>query len=170
MEQSNMWSIQIKAIQKLLQIHMKIKCHKQVSRFLQPDQRQKQNHDRENMLVQQQPYRCTKEDGLTLSHQSKISLRTISRKKSLIFFDTIRRYSEKKMDQLSSTESNSILEIILHKYSIDLMSVGNLAWQQEEVQKEDISIALIILEQFSTSVLFKDSLEVISLILRYRTM
>ena len=41
MERSNMWSIQIKTIQKFLQIHKKIKCHKQVSRLLQPDQRQK---------------------------------------------------------------------------------------------------------------------------------
>ena len=37
------------------------------------------------------------------------------------------------------------------------MSVGNLVWQQEEVRKEDISIDLIIWEQFSTSVLFKDT-------------
>ena len=36
---------------------------------------------RDNLLVQQQPYRCTKEDGLILSHQSKILLRTISRRK-----------------------------------------------------------------------------------------
>ena len=50
------------------------------------------------------------------------------------------------------------------------MSVGELAWQQEEVRKEDISIALIIRERFSTSVLFKDILETISLILCYRTM
>ena len=41
----------------------------------------KQNHNRENFLVQQQPYQCTKEDGLTLSHQNKILLRTISRRK-----------------------------------------------------------------------------------------
>ena len=47
---------------------------------------------------------------------------------------------------------NSIFEIILHKYSIGLMSVGKLVWQQED-QNEDISIALIIREQFSTSVL-----------------
>ena len=42
-----------------------------------------------------------KEDGLTLSHQNKILPRTIFRRKSLIFFDTIRRFSEKKMDQLN---------------------------------------------------------------------
>ena len=81
MERSNMWSIQIKTIQKFLQIHKKIKCHKQVSRLLQPDQRQKQNHNSENLLIQQLPYRCTKEDGLTLTHQNKLSLRTICRRK-----------------------------------------------------------------------------------------
>ena len=43
-----------------------------------------------------------KEDGLTLSHQNKILVRTISRRKSLIFFDTIKRYSEKRMEQLNS--------------------------------------------------------------------
>ena len=47
---------------------------------------------------------------------------------------------------------------------------GKLVSQQEEVQKEDISIALIIREQFSTSVLFKDILDTILLILCYRTM
>ena len=47
---------------------------------------------------------------------------------------------------------------------------GKLVWLQEEDRNEDISIALIIREQFSTSVLFKDILETISLILRYRTM
>ena len=65
----------------ILLIHKKIKCHKQVSRLLQPDQRQKQNHNNENLLIQKLSYRCTKEDGLTLSHQNKLSLRTISRRK-----------------------------------------------------------------------------------------
>ena len=57
----------------------------------------------------------------------------------------------------------------LHKSSIGRMIVGKLVWQQEEVRKGDISIALIILEEFFTSMLFKDILESISLILRYRT-
>ena len=111
-----------------------------------------------------------KDDGATLNHRNKILPRTISRRKLLIFFDTIRRYSEKKMEQFNSTELNFIFEIIPHKYSIGLMIVGKLIWQQEEVRNEDISIALIIREQFSTSVLFKDILEAISLILHYRTM
>ena len=55
-----MWSILFRTTQKFLQIHKKIKCHKQASRLLQPDQRQKQNHNREYSLVQQQPYQCTK--------------------------------------------------------------------------------------------------------------
>ena len=38
-----MWSILFKTTQKLLQIHKKSECHKQASRLLQPDQRQKQN-------------------------------------------------------------------------------------------------------------------------------
>ena len=61
-------------------------------------------------------------------------------------------------------------EINSHKYSIGLMIVGKLVWQQEEVRTEDISIALMIREEFFTSELFKDTLEAILLILRYRTM
>ena len=53
---------------------------------------------------------------------------------------------------------------------IGLMFDGKLVWLQEEDRNEDISIALIIREQFSASVLFKDILETVSLILRYRTM
>ena len=75
-----------------------------------------------------------------------------------------------KMEQLNSTERNYILEVILDKYSIGLMSVGNLVWQQEEVQEEDISIALIFREQSFTSVLFRDTLGIILLNLRCRTM
>ena len=62
----------------------------------------KQNLIRENLLGRQQPYQYTKEDGLTLNHQSKILLRMISRRKLSIFSDIIRRYSEKKMEQLNS--------------------------------------------------------------------
>ena len=47
---------------------------------------------------------------------------------------------------------------------------GKLVWLQEEDSNEDISIVLIILEQLSTSELFKDILGTASLILHYRTM
>ena len=40
------------------------------------------------------------------------------------------------MEQLNSTKSNSIFEIIIHKYNFGLMIVGKLVWQQEEVRKE----------------------------------
>ena len=45
----------------------------------------------------------------------------------------------------------------------------NLAWQPEEVQKGNITIVLIIREQSFTSVFFRDTLDIISFILRYRT-
>ena len=48
--------------------------------------------------------------------------------------------------KLNSAKSNSIFEIIIHKYRIGLMNVGNLVWQEED-QKEDISTALIIREE-----------------------
>ena len=142
--------------------------YKQAQVWLQPGQRQKQNLNRGNLLAQQL-YHYLKEDELTLSHQSKISIRTISRRKSSIFFDTIRRYIEKKMEQFSSTKQNFIFEIIIHKYKIGLMIDGKLVWLQEEDPNEDISIVLIIWDQSSISVLFKDIREAISLILHYRT-
>ena len=74
------------------------------------------------------------------------------------------------MEQFNSGELNFIFEIIPHKYIIGLMIVGNLAWHQEEVRKGDISIALMIREESFTSEFFKDTLETILLILRYRTM
>ena len=50
------------------------------------------------------------------------------------------------------------------------MIVGKHAWQQEEDQNEDISTAVIFQEQLFTSELFKDTQDVVSLILHYRTM
>ena len=60
--------------------------------------------------------------------------------------------------------------INLHKSISGLTIVGKYAWQQEEDQKEDISTALIFQEQLFTSALFKDTQDVVSLILHYRTM
>ena len=108
MERSNMWFNQFKTTQKFLRIHKKSKYHKQTSRLLQPDQRHKQIHNRERSLVQQQPYQCMKEDGLTLSHQKKILPRTIFRRKWSIFFDIIKRYRGKTMERLNFTGSYSI--------------------------------------------------------------
>ena len=74
------------------------------------------------------------------------------------------------MEQFNSGELSFIFEINSHKFLVGHMIVGKFAWQQEEDQKEDISIALIIQEQFFTSVLFRDTPDVISLILCYKTM
>ena len=56
------------------------------------------------------------------------------------------------------------------KFLIGLTIVGKLVWQQEEVRKEDISIALIIRKESFISELFKDIQDAILLILHYRTM
>ena len=40
------------------------------------------------------------------------------------------------MEQLNSIKSNSIFEIIIHKYKFGLMIVGKLVWLQEEIRKE----------------------------------
>ena len=91
-------------------------------------------------------------------------------KKVINLLHIIKRYRGKTMEGLNFTKSNSIFEIIIHKYNFGLMIVGKLVWPQEEVRNEDISIALMILEESFTSVLFRDTLDIISLILRYRTM
>ena len=103
---------------------------------------------------------------------SSLSAYEIS-KKVIIFFDTLKRYSEnneKMTEQFNSGESSFIFGINFHKANISRMIVGKHAWQQEEEQKEDISIVLIFQEQLFTSELFKDTQDVVSLILHYRTM
>ena len=69
-------------------------------------------------------------DGLTLSHQNKILPRTIFRRKWSIFFDTINRYRGRTMEQFNSTKSNSIFEIIIHKYIIGLMECLFDCWRR----------------------------------------
>ena len=101
---------------------------------------------------------------------SSLSLRTRSRRKSSIFFDTVKRYNEKMTEQFNSGELRTIFRINFHKRSIGLMIVGRHAWQQEEDQKEDISTALIFQEQLFTSELFKDTQDATLLILHHRTM
>ena len=85
-----------------------------------------------------------KESGLILNQQNPLSLRTRFRRKSSIFFDTVKQYNEKMTEQFNSGESSFIFGINFHKTNIGWMIVGKHAWQQEEDQKEDISIVLII--------------------------
>ena len=72
------------------------------------------------------------------------------------------------MEQLNFARSNFIFEIIIHNYRIGLMIDGKLVGCRRDLN-EDINVALIFQEQLSTSVLFKDILEAISLILLYKT-
>ena len=74
------------------------------------------------------------------------------------------------MEQFNSGELNFICGINFHKFLVGRMIVGKFACQQEEDQKEDISTVLIFQEQFFTSALFKDTQDVISLILCHKTM
>ena len=110
------------------------------------------------------------ESGLTLNQKNLLSLRTRSRRKLSSFFDTVKRYNEKTTEQFNSGELRIFFKINLHKCIIGRMIDGKHAWLQEEDEKEDISTALTFQEQLFTSELFKDTLEVISLILCYKTM
>ena len=95
---------------------------------------QKQNHKSENLLIRQVSYRCTNENGLTLSIRTNSRcIRSIEERYQSS--STSKQYSGKTMNQFNSGELDFIFEINSHKYSIGLTSVGNLVWQQEEVQK-----------------------------------
>ena len=96
-------------------------------------------------------------------------VRHLEKSDQSFFFDTIKRYSEKKMEQLKFPELNSIFEVIIHKYIIGLMIDGKFVLLQEEDGNVDTSVVVIIRERFSTSVLFKVILEAILLIVRLRT-
>ena len=78
--------------------------------------------------------------------ESFLSLRTRSRRKSSIFFDTVKRYNEKMTEQFNSGEPSFIFGINFHKTNIGRMIVGKHAWQQEEDQKEDMLNDMILSE------------------------
>ena len=129
MERSNMLSIQIKTTQKFLQIHKKSKCLKQASRLLQPDQRQKQNQNREYSLITTTiPIHGRRWIDIEPSEQDLASHNLSKKVISLLRHN--KRYRGKTMDQLNSTDSNSRFGINFHKYNIGLMIVGKHAWHQ----------------------------------------
>ena len=59
--------------------------------------------------------------------ESSLSLRTRSRRKSSIFFDTVKRYNERMMGQFNSGESSFIFGINFHKSIIGRMIKAYLA-------------------------------------------
>ena len=67
-------------------------------------------------------------------------------------------------------ELRIIFRVIFHKFVIGLTIVGKHAWQQEEEQKGNISIALMFQEQLFISELFEDIQDATLLILFYRTL
>ena len=98
---------------------------------------------------------------------SSLSAYEIRRKSSI--FDTVKRYNEKMTEQFNSGESSCIFGINFHTTNIGRMIVGKHVWQQEEEQKVDISVVLLFQEQLFPSELFKDTQDVVSLILCYKT-
>ena len=88
-----------------------------------------------------------KKSGLILIQQNPLSLRTRSRRKSSIFFDTVKRYNEKMTEQFNSEESRFIFEINFHKnqYCSD-ESLEKMLDSRRRFKKEDISTALIFQE------------------------
>ena len=169
-ERSNTWSILFKTTQKFLQIHKKSKFHKQAQAWLQPGQRQKQNLNREFSLVQQQPYQYTKEDGLTLSHQNK-NLASYDLSKKVI--------NPLRHNQTLQREEDGAIEFCKIKFHFRNHHSQIQNWSDDRWKaclaarggsKRRYQNCSDNLEQFSTSVLFKDILEPILLILCYRTM
>ena len=142
-----------------------------VWRLLQPDQRQNQNHKRERNCWITEHYSNEWKKVEWYWTISTLSLCVRVLEESDQSSSTLSNSTAGRMiEQFNSGEPSFIFGINFHKTNVGRMIVGKFAWQQEEVHKGDISIALIILEQFFTSVIFRDTLETILLILCYRTM
>ena len=126
---------------------------------------------REKLLNYRALFQRMKESGLILNQRIPLSLRTRSLSKKVINLlrhnQTVQRQDD---GAVQFWRIKIVLPFFFHKFLVGRMIVGKFAWQQEEDQKEDISIALIFQEQFFTSVLFKDTQDVISLVLCCKTM
>ena len=86
------------------------------------------------------------------------------------FFFVMEVYPEKMMERLKSGEYKTIFRLISCIVIIGLTTIGRAAWEEEEETRKDISIVLILEEQFCTSELFKVIHDAVSLIILYRTM
>ena len=74
------------------------------------------------------------------------------------------------MTSSSVLENQEFSKSISTNSIIGWMIVGKHAWQPKDDQKEDSSTVLMIQEQLLMSELFRDTPDVISLILYYKTM
>ena len=85
MDQINSWLIRTTTTtQKFLHIYLKNKRHNWRWRILQPDQRQKQNHKEENLLIYRASFRWMKENGLILNQKRFFSLSAYEVSKKVI--------------------------------------------------------------------------------------
>ena len=165
-----MWSILFKTTQKFLQIHKKSKYHKQASNVVAAKSKAKAKPQPRVLVCTTATIPIHERRWIDIE-PSEQNLASYDLSKKVINLLRHNQTLQREEDEaIEFCKINFIFEIIIHKYRIGLMIVGKLAWLQEEDRKEDISIALMIREQSSTSVLFKDILEAISLIQRYRTM
>ena len=111
--------------------------------ILHADQRPKQNHKDENLLIlPQKRYLLGKEPGPMLKQENIQSPIMQCRRNQFIFFD-MQEYKEKTMERLNSGESKTIFRNISCIVFIGLTTSGRKAWQEEEETRKDTSIVLI---------------------------
>ena len=152
---------------KFLQIHKKRKMYQQAQEWLQPDRRQKQNFNRGNLL-ERQP--SISERVWIDIEPSKQDLQSYNLSKKVINLLWHNQKLHREEDgaiqfykiKLPSTRPSSPIQNWSDDRWIASLAAGGGS-------NEDISIALIIWDQSFISVLFKDILGAISLILHYRT-
>ena len=75
----------------------------------------------------------------------------------------------RKMERFNSGELKNIFRVNSHRFFIGLTIDGKHVWKQEDEQKGDFSITLMIQEKSFISELFKDIQDAILLIFHYRT-
>ena len=112
-----MWTIMLSTTLIILQVPMRRKQNQQAQKWLQPDQRQKQSLNQENLLARR-PFHLVKEFGLILYHRGKITNHTRCRKEWSIFFGTIKMWIENEMEQFNFTKLNSWWGTILFQHKI----------------------------------------------------
>ena len=136
-----------------------------------PDQRQKQNHKGENLLIHQASFRGDERKWIDIEPgDSSLSLSAYEISKKVIHL--LRHSQTVQREEDGAVQFWRIKNYLQNQFPqlTGLTIVGKYAWQQEEEQKGDISIALIFQEQSFISELFKDIQDATLLILHCRTM
>ena len=156
--------------QKFLNNSSKNMRYNWMRKILCADQRQKQNHEEENLLALHQESFPWKEGIGSILKQGKHSLSEYEVSKKVIHLLRLSQTVQREDDgaiQFWRIKEN--LQSQFPQSIIGLMLDGKHAWQQEEGQKGNFSTVLMIQEQF-ISELFKDLQNAIFVILHCRTM